>query len=196
MKVTRRTNYPVYLNYTKYKSILREDFEHRCCYCGSHESAFGSLRNMTIDHFRPKSSFPKLVVEYSNLYYCCGECNTYKSNRWPTKAELAADLRFVDVCAEEMFEHISFDDAGIIPLTAPGRFTVETLRLQRPALLSQNRELAIRYLRFCDDLDRIDNILETIDIQSDPTLLQSLIEIRNNQLAHLHELLSPPPLAA
>ncbi len=196
VKVTRRNNVPTYSDYTKYKRLLREDFGYRCCYCGSHESVFGALRNMTIDHFRPKSRFPHLAVEYTNLYYCCGECNTYKGDRWPSEAELAADLRFVDVCAEELFDHISFDESGIVPLTAPGRFTVETLRLQRPELSHRNREIAVRYERFCNQLARAEGLLDRINIQSDLANFHDLIELRDGLLTDLQELLSPPPLAA
>jgi uncharacterized protein (TIGR02646 family) len=196
VKVTRRHNYPTYTDYTKYKRLLREDFGYRCCYCGSHESVFGALRNMTIDHFRPKSRFPELAAEYSNLYYCCGECNTYKADRWPSEAQLAADLRFVDVCVEELFDHISFDETGIVPLTAPGRFTVETLRLQRPELSYRNRAIVIRFERCCKELASVDVLLERVNIQSDPSNFQSLIELRDELFTDLQELLSPPPLAA
>jgi hypothetical protein len=151
---------------------------------------------MTIDHFCPKTRFPKLAVEYSNLYYCCGECNTYKGDRWPSKSELAADLRFVDVCVEEWFEHISFDETGIVPLTPPGRFTVEILRLQRPELSRRNREIVIKYERFSELLARADAMLDRINFRSDPAGFHDLIEIRDGLLTTLQELLSPPPLAA
>jgi len=55
MKVTRRASFPRYSDYRRYKPILREDFRYCCAYCGSHESLFGALRHMTIDHFRPKA---------------------------------------------------------------------------------------------------------------------------------------------
>jgi uncharacterized protein (TIGR02646 family) len=28
----------------------------------------------TIEHFRPKSSFPRQAYQWSNLYYCCTHC--------------------------------------------------------------------------------------------------------------------------
>src|SRR5258706_12879899 len=109
MRVARRTSIPKYSDYRRYKPILREDFRYCCAYCATHEVIFGALRHMTIDHFRPKglTQFAHLIAEYGNLYYCCGECNTYKGDRWPSEAELEADLRFVDVCAEDLFVHIA-----------------------------------------------------------------------------------------
>jgi len=62
LKIKRRTSSPRHSDYTKYKPLRREDFRYCCAYCGSHERVFGALRNMTIDHLRPKTKFRKLDV--------------------------------------------------------------------------------------------------------------------------------------
>jgi uncharacterized protein (TIGR02646 family) len=49
-----------------HRALLKEQ-GHICCYCG------GSIReaNSHIEHLRPKSLFPRLDLEYSNLLACC-----------------------------------------------------------------------------------------------------------------------------
>lgn len=66
----------------------------------------------TLDHFIPKQSFPEFSVNPLNLFPCCSECNSKKSNLWldnnrhlflnlyldelPNKKYLIADFDFQD----------------------------------------------------------------------------------------------------
>ena len=71
----RRLSPPKYSRYRSYKISLQEEFYCRCVYCAlpdvlkGHE-AFG------VDHYRPRSKFPGLEVEYTNLFYSCNICNS------------------------------------------------------------------------------------------------------------------------
>lgn len=199
MKVVRRTNPPQFADYGKYKPALREDFRYCCAYCLTHERAFGAVRHMTIDHFRPRSRFPRLLTEYTNLYYCCGECNTYKGDRWPSDAELAADLRFVDVCADDPVQHFGYGDCEIIALTPPGRFTVSCLRLDRPALTARRRSVAARFTRIVDDLARLGIVATRAAALAggvaDSLLSAELNAVREDLVGQLRELIFPDPLA-
>ncbi len=38
--------------------------------------------NETIEHFRPKSKFPRLAWQWENLYFCCDFCQGRKSEKW------------------------------------------------------------------------------------------------------------------
>lgn len=196
MKINRRISFPRHSDYAKYKPLLREDFRHCCAYCGAHERIFGALRNMTIDHFRPKANFPNLLSEYANLYYCCGECNTYKGDRWPSDMELADGFRFIDVCAEDSFDHLAFDDAAFVPLTNPGRFTVISLRLDRAELTRRHREIATRFARICSELSRIDDLRRKLDTAGDPALKGQLDELHSELIEDLREIIFPTPLVA
>jgi uncharacterized protein (TIGR02646 family) len=126
MIIVRRNNPPQFSEYGKYKPQLRQDFRYCCAYCLTHERTFGALRHMTIDHFRPQSRFPHLLTDYRNLYYCCGECNTYKGDSWPSDAdaEALANLRFIDVCADDVAQHFTYSGCEIIALTPAAEFTV------------------------------------------------------------------------
>lgn len=60
--------------YDKIKLNSKDDI---CPYCAQ--------RNVsTIDHYLPKSSYPKLVVNPLNLIPCCMECNHIKREHYPT----------------------------------------------------------------------------------------------------------------
>ena len=66
----------------------------------------------TLDHFIPKQSFPEFSINPLNLFPCCSECNSKKSNLWldnnrhlflnlyldelPNKKYLIADFDFQD----------------------------------------------------------------------------------------------------
>jgi len=46
----------------------------KCCLCGS-------TGNLHVDHIKPRSLFPNLELEASNLQILCKRCNLAKSNR-------------------------------------------------------------------------------------------------------------------
>ncbi|HDR2687660.1 HNH endonuclease [Enterobacter ludwigii] len=63
--------------YDKIKLYAKDDI---CPYCGQ--------RNVsTLDHYLPKSKYPKLVVNPLNLIPCCMECNHIKREHHPTNNE-------------------------------------------------------------------------------------------------------------
>jgi len=67
-----------------------------------------------VDHFRPKSRFPRRVYEWSNWVYACHDCNHAKSEKWPKNG-------YVDPCARtrasrpERFFHFDLKTGEIIP---------------------------------------------------------------------------------
>jgi hypothetical protein len=199
MKILRRSNPPQFTEYGKYKLLLREDFRYCCAYCLTHERVFGALRHMTIDHFRPRSRFPHLSKDYSNLYYCCGECNTYKSDTWPSQAELGANLRFVDVCTDDPVHHFRYGDCEIIAMTPAAEFTVASLRLDRPALTERRKAVALRFSKLVDDLSHLTVVerraTEISNGMIDPLISSELAAVRDNVLGQLHELIFPEPLS-
>ena len=57
---------------------LLEMSNEKCCYC---ECKVGSgEREMHVDHFKPKSIYPDLVVKWENLLPSCPHCNKEKSS--------------------------------------------------------------------------------------------------------------------
>ncbi|MCX6582019.1 MAG: TIGR02646 family protein [Candidatus Aminicenantes bacterium] len=46
--------------------------QHHCSYCDA--SPMGPRIRCTIDHFKPKTRFPKDAYKWENLFLCCGLC--------------------------------------------------------------------------------------------------------------------------
>ena len=134
MRFQRVESPPRQKRYQDYKPFLRKDFRTRCAYCLIHEAHFGGLRNYHVDHFRPKRRFPRLVLTYTNLYYACGLCNTFKGETWPSPSQQKAGFGFGDPCEEDLYkEHLQIDerDGSLRAITKSGRYTLEHLRLNR-----------------------------------------------------------------
>jgi len=66
-----------------WKEAIANDCGAACIYCAVTEGRLGGLRGFHVEHFRPKSRFPKLENEIANLYLACGICNVLKSDDWP-----------------------------------------------------------------------------------------------------------------
>ncbi|MBQ9267549.1 MAG: TIGR02646 family protein [Clostridia bacterium] len=114
------------------KEVLQslEEMYHGCCaYC---ESDVEAVSNPHIDHFRPKSLFPRLVFEYSNLNYACQKCNQYKLDKW--------DESFFSPTDEDPEEHIRFVREAAIPLDERGNKMIEVLKLNREKVIARRRE--------------------------------------------------------
>ena len=88
---------PDHHNYwTVFAADLRERFDEKCGYCERRFEPVGELRS-SVDHFRPRSLFPRLVYEWANWVSSCQRCNSVKDNKWPSTG-------YVDPCAEDLLE--------------------------------------------------------------------------------------------
>ncbi len=128
-----------------YRELVREDFFECCAYCLLHEVLAGGMDNFELDHFYPKS---KLASEeekndYYNLYYSCHICNKYKADSWPNKILENEGYRYVDLCKDDFKTHFKDDNNGNwIPLTNPGKYTDEKIRLNRKHLVEVRKYLS------------------------------------------------------
>lgn len=139
----RTLNVPELKSYLDYRPILRHDFEYRCAYCLRHEFFFGGSEAGEVDHHRPVRLFPERKNEYGNLYWSCRRCNALKSGKWPSASQLAQGFRFVDPCADDHDDHWqTHQDGTLTPLTAPGRYTIRHIQLDRPVLTEFRRFLS------------------------------------------------------
>ena len=118
--------------YQKYRNDLERDFNHRCGYCDDSDQ-FTDPRLFHIDHFAPKSTFPKLKTVYENLVYACCHCNESKSNHWigdDPSIPNNGNEGFVDPCRKEYDEHLARSLKGkIVARTPLGEYMVKTLKL-------------------------------------------------------------------
>ena len=147
-KLQRQILSEVFSDYRKYKPYLRQDFHYHCVYCTVHEVEWGGLRNFHVDHYRPKSRFPHLICDYSNLLYACGVCNVYKGDDWPSDDPLEDGQGYLDPCEHDFDDHFRFQDDGIICGLSPvAKYMIERLHLNRSQIVRQ------RYKRYKDQTD-------------------------------------------
>ena len=78
-------NRPTDSRWRDFREYLGHRFRLQCGYCES-------ICRGQVDHFRPKSTFPALVYEWSNWIFACSACNQSKSDKWPEGG-------YVDPCA-------------------------------------------------------------------------------------------------
>jgi len=143
-KLARSQTPPAYATYKRYKPFLRIEFDRQCVYCRmpdtTRENYFGA------DHYRPKSLFPSLSAEYSNLYYCCNQCNARKGDYWEPHSR---SNRFVpNPCDHVMWNHLRFRGGTVEARTDTGRFAAELLDLNDPSVVQQ-REGTIHLIDLC-----------------------------------------------
>lgn len=143
-------------NYALYKPEVQLTFSGRCAYCGLHESHFGGVDYMTVDHFKPKglAKFAGLVAAWTNLYYACAVCNRRKHHKWPNASEHNRGFRFVDCCQEDTDAHIRFETAfpdatkcKVVGVTFPGEYSVTQIALNRRGLRQLRSEIFVELLK-------------------------------------------------
>ena len=164
MQFTRRADIPNVADYQGYRPYLREDFLRHCAYCTIHEDELAGEDFYEIDHYRPKSKFPALINEYTNLYYCCKACNKRgaKGENWPSDDLLNAGFRFFDPVAENAYQlHMRETMSGkLAKKTNVGDYSIRILRLNRDGLLNlRRRRRALRVL-LGRELGRLLRVLE------------------------------------
>lgn len=68
------------VNVRLFEEALRPMTDGHCAYCDADH--LGAAARETIDHFRPKATFPTEAFDYDNLYPACDVCQTAKRDTW------------------------------------------------------------------------------------------------------------------
>jgi uncharacterized protein (TIGR02646 family) len=133
------------------REYLRKASRYSCVYCTITESESPGA-TFNIEHFRPKTLFPKLTNKINNLRYSCPRCNSYKGDNWikndegciydcetcQNKVCLENIFRFVDCLHEDPVDHFVIQDNSILaPINGskPAEHTIKFLRLNRAQLI-------------------------------------------------------------
>ncbi len=128
------------------KGALVAMFHGKCAYC---ESKISHIDYGHIEHFRPKSRYPELTFEWTNLLLSCPICNgpEYKGNRFP---EEAAGGPLINPCDDTPDEHLEFvfDPVAmlttVIGKTPRGEITEKLLGLNRHDLRAYRTRIIVR----------------------------------------------------
>lgn len=118
------------------KDVLVTMFHGKCAYC---ESKISHVAYGHIEHFKPKSKFPDLTFEWTNLLLSCPICNSseYKGDSFPEAPEGGPLINPCDETPTEHFEFV-FDRiaklASVVGKTTRGQTTEKVLGLNRSDL--------------------------------------------------------------
>jgi len=131
-----------YSNYRRYKPVLKKEFYGRCIYCRKPTLPTDDPSSFHVEHYRPKSKFPNLECEYTNLYYSCAACNRNKGTY------LSDTLRVVNPCDYIMSRHLKFKNEEVLTCSKLGEITEKILQLNSTISVSYREyiEIAIRSL--------------------------------------------------
>lgn len=120
---------PLYNDYKKYKPYLRTEFDYACVYCNCTEPEQGGVKKFQADHYKPQKKFKKLINKYTNLFYCCPDCNRSKWSYWPNMIQKIAKKIIVNPCDFDIDQHIDKTTTTWVGTSKEGEWTVERLRL-------------------------------------------------------------------
>lgn len=104
----------------------------KCAYCETiieEESKY-----LEVEHFRDKSDFPELVVEWSNLLPACKRCNGKKHAH-----NIETEGMIIDPTVDTPREHLYLNNFRLRPKTELGRSTVDVVYLNDTDRLVQRR---------------------------------------------------------
>ncbi|WNY23719.1 hypothetical protein MmiHf6_10330 [Methanimicrococcus hongohii] len=125
-----------FVDYTSYRSYLKEDFHHRCAYCNLLDTAITTP--FEIDHYIPEKIFkdvrPELKYEYANLMYSCKKCNGAKLHQYDgdgTCSSIVNEL-FYDPSTVDLNNYFYRNEYGTISSDDPkGLKMINLLHLHR-----------------------------------------------------------------
>lgn len=109
-------------------AILFHHFHGKCAFC---ESKMAHVSSPHIEHYWPKSKFPRKTFVWRNWLLSCGKCNEKK---WAKTPFYGAIPSLINPTIEEPHKHIGFVGAITVEKTERGKQTIELLGLKRQDL--------------------------------------------------------------
>lgn len=130
-------------NHSDIKDGLIRMFHDKCAYC---ESTITHIGYGHIEHFRPKSLFPQLCFEWTNLLLACEICNgtEFKGDNFPLEEDGGLLINPVDEDPASLF-YFEFDEqagiANVIPKNARAGISERIYGLNRPKLVKKRSDI-------------------------------------------------------
>jgi uncharacterized protein (TIGR02646 family) len=121
-------------NYRLFKRDLQAEFGAQCVYCRALDRVKG-YETFGVDHYRPKTLYPRLALEYLNLFYACNKCNSLKRDFWPTGPQRKEGVFIPNPCEHIMFDHLRYHVGTVVNASRAGEFTIEQLDLNDPDVI-------------------------------------------------------------
>jgi 5-methylcytosine-specific restriction endonuclease McrA len=125
----------------------------RCMYCSGSESA-------EVEHFKPKSVFPKEALIWENLLWTCGVCNRFKGDRFPPTTEQGESL--INPGIECVWDFFFIDEFGnLTPLWRDDENLLDRRATITENILKLNRQALqeARQSSLCDLRQKVEDVL-------------------------------------
>jgi uncharacterized protein (TIGR02646 family) len=192
----RRSDPGPFSDHRSYKSHLQSMFHHKCVYCRIPDGLKGD-ESFGVDHYLPKTKFPHLAVTWSNLFYACNVCNTWKGESVSTP-----ELFLPNPCEHRMADHLQYqEDADVETYTAHGEWLAELLHLAerralREFILSALGEFLRTRSELVSDLTAYEARLDDAEDEKETGSFQAAIHETTEELArvdrHIERLVGEP----
>ncbi len=99
---------------------------------------FSDENYYAVEHYQPKTEFPALETEYTNLFYSCGTCNGRKGSYVPDDDQEKRGEIIPNPCDHVMHSHLrSLPDGTVSPHSHTGKWTIDHLDLNAPGRISK-----------------------------------------------------------
>ncbi len=161
-QVYKETQKAVWREDDSIKQTLLEESNNKCVYCECLVENGGA--GLEVEHFLPKSTFPDLVVTWSNLLSSCRRCNTKKGSHTNK-----VNKEIIDPFVDNPKEHLSYRNFMFKGKTELGVKTVLKLNLNEQDKLVTPRFEVFRIaaeklheISEKQDLDELRNAIERI----------------------------------
>lgn len=180
-----------FVGYRSYKPHLQERFRRKCVYCRTSDGVKG-YEGFGVDHYLPRSSHPDLEVVWSNLFYACNVCNTWKGESVSTP-----ELYLPNPCEHRMADHLQYEDGGIETYTPQGEWLAELLHLDercdfREFILSALGRFLIARTEILRDLTLYEALLGDSQGGKDQSLLEAAVRDTATELERIERLTGEP----
>ena len=124
-------------------ALLGPHAKAKCIYCETY-SEVSCFAN--IEHFHPKSLYPKETFDWDNLFVGCTQCNTPKGNFDTVKEP------FIHPINDNPEDYLTFDELQYVPKSSDGvaylkaKNVIEKCNLKRRALVNNHAIILLSFL--------------------------------------------------
>ena len=103
IKITRSDNQTFYKSeeWLSLRVRVLQKYACKCMMCGRSPKDHGVV--IHVDHIKPRSKYPELSLEFSNLQLLCSDCNIGKSNKYETDYRPDSDIEIPIVINAQKF---------------------------------------------------------------------------------------------
>lgn len=144
-------------NQEEVKERLKKETNDKCMYCESYISAVSPEH---IEHYKPKSLYPELTFEWSNLGLACPCCNIKKRDKFDEQCS------YINPYIDNPSEHFAFLGTMIChnPNDKRAIITELDIELNRPELMEARK----------NQIDKIRSLIDLYTSETNPSLKATL----------------------